>query len=73
MKLSVWAKQQGISYKSVWAVISWKAKKRLQRTDGPERVRDPGCHRPKGMAWPVIIPFFADEIPACESLFVPFE
>ena len=34
---------------SAWAVLSRKAKQRLQRTDG-RASPDPGCHRPKGTA-----------------------
>jgi IS605 OrfB family transposase len=52
---------------SAWAVLSRKAKQRLQRTGG-RASPDPGCHRPKGTAQPVITPFAADEIPAYESL-----
>ena len=58
---------------SKWAVVLRKTKQRMQRTDGPESSWDPDCHRPKGTAQPVIIPFVAGEIPACESSLTPFE
>jgi IS605 OrfB family transposase len=57
---------------STWAVVFRKGKQRMQRTVGRARP-DPGCHRPKGMAHPVITPFVAGEIPACESSLIPFE
>lgn len=57
---------------SRWAVVCRKAKQRMQRTGG-RASPDPGCHRPKGTAQPVIIPFVAGEIPVCESSLEPFE
>jgi IS605 OrfB family transposase len=57
---------------SKWAVVLRKAKQRVQRTSGPD-FGDPGGHRPKGTAQPVITPFVAGEIPACESSLQPFE
>jgi len=57
---------------SKWAVVLHKAKQHMQRTDG-RAGPDPGCHRPKGTAQPVIIPFVAGEIPACEASLQPFE
>jgi IS605 OrfB family transposase len=57
---------------SRWAVVCRKAKQRLQRTSG-RASPDPGCHRPNGTAQPVITPFVAGEIPACESSLVLFE
>ena len=54
---------------SKWAVVLRKAKQRIGGRVSP----DPGCHRPKGTAQPVNIPFVAGEIPACEASLVPFE
>jgi IS605 OrfB family transposase len=57
---------------SKWAVISRKAKQRFQRT-GDRARPDPGRHRPKGTAHPVIIPSVTGGIPVCESSLEPFE
>ena len=55
------------------AAFSRKAKQRMQRTSGPDGLRDPEGHRPRGTAPSVIIPLVAGAIPACESSLVPFE
>ena len=57
---------------NTWAVVCSKAKQRMQRTGG-RASPDPGCHRPIGTAQPVITPFVAGEIPACESSLISFE
>jgi len=54
------------------AVVSRKAKQFMQRTRG-RKSPDPGCHRPKGTARPVITPFVAGANPACESSSRPSE
>jgi len=57
---------------SRWAIVCCKAKQRKQGTGG-RASPDPGCHRPKGTAHPVIIPFGAGENPVGESSLVLFE